>query len=218
MPRLAAMHGTTIRAVSLATLCLGLTGLGCKRDQPKPLPLVPTSEDRQQMLNPELPPGHPPIHAQGEAMPGMPPSSAGEQAALAWDLPSGWTEARSGGMRFATLKPPVAGKVDVSVISLGGTAGGELANVNRWRGQLGLPPVDEEGRLQMRKEIKSKAGTISLYDFTGAGADKQRMVAGLLFVDDRSWFLKMTGDVDAVQAARAGFVKVLESLRVPADK
>jgi hypothetical protein len=112
----------------------------------------------------------------------------------------------------------VAGKVDVSVIMLPGPAGGELANVNRWRGQIGLPPVDEAGRTQMRKAIKSKAGEVSLYDFTGEGADKQRMIAGLLLVDGRSWFLKMTGDPDAVGAARADFVKVLESLHMPAGK
>ncbi len=121
-------------------------------------------------------------------------------------------------MRLATFKPSTPGKVDVSVIVLGGTAGGELGNVNRWRGQVGLPPVDEAALAQLRKEVKSKAGTISVYDFTGDGADKQRMVAGLLFADGRSWFLKMTGDPDAVGAARAGFMKVLESLRPPADK
>jgi hypothetical protein len=101
---------------------------------------------------------------------------------------------------------------------LPGTAGGELGNVNRWRGQVGLPPIDDTARTGLRKEVKSKAGAISLYDFTGEGAEKQRMLAGLLFVDGRSWFFKMTGDPDAVWTAKADFVKVLESLRVPADK
>ncbi len=168
------------------------------------------------MLDPSLPPGHPPVNPSGE-MPSLPPPPT-EGAAVVWDLPKGWSEARPGGMRFATLKPPVTGKVDVSVIMLPGTAGGELGNVNRWRGQVGLPPIDEAARAQMRKEIRSKVGAVSLYDFAGEGADKQRMIAGLLFVDGRSWFLKMTGDPEPVGAARADFVKVLESLRLPADK
>jgi hypothetical protein len=137
---------------------------------------------------------------------------------LTWELPKGWTEARAGGMRLATLKPPVAGKVDVSVIVLPGAAGGELGNVNRWRGQIGLPPVDEAARAQLRKEVKSKAGAISLYDFSGEGANKQRMIAGLLFVDGRSWFLKMVGDDGPVAATRADFLKVLETLHFPAGK
>jgi hypothetical protein len=154
----------------------------------------------------------------GEMPSGLPPAEPIDGAALAWDLPKGWGEAHPGGMRFATLKPATPGKVDVSVIMLPGTAGGELSNVNRWRGQVGLPPIDEAARVKSRTEIKSKAGLVSLYDFTGEGADKQRMIAGLLLVDERSWFLKMTGDPDAVAAARADFAKLIESLRVPTEK
>jgi len=148
-----------------------------------------------------------------------PPTGAPTGAdALAWALPKGWTEARAGGMRLATLKPPGAGKVDVSVIMIPGAAGGELANVNRWRGQIGLPPVDETVRAQMRKEVKSKAGAVSLYDFAGEGAGKQRMIAGLLLVGGRSWFVKMVGDDEPVVASRADFAKLLESLHFPAGK
>jgi len=152
-------------------------------------------------------------------MPNLPPPTmpAGAET-LAWDLPKGWTEARAGGMRLATLKPPVAGKVDVSVIMIPGEAGGELGNVNRWRGQIGLSPVDEAARAQMRKEVKSKAGAVSLYDFSGEGESKQHMIAGLLFVDGRSWFVKMVGDDAPVAASRADFVKLLETLHFPAGK
>ena len=152
-------------------------------------------------------------------MPGMPPPSMpGGADALAWEVPKGWTEARAGGMRLATLKPPVTGKIDVSVIVLPGAAGGELGNVNRWRGQIGLPPVDEAARAQMRKEVKSKAGAISLYDFSGGGPSKQRMIAGLLFVNGKSWFVKMVGDDEPVAASRADFVKLLETLHFPAGQ
>jgi len=152
-------------------------------------------------------------------MPAMPPSHVPAGAdAIAWELPKGWTEVRAGGMRLATLKPPASGKIDVSVIMIPGAAGGELANVNRWRGQIGLQPIDEAARLQMRKEVKSKAGAVSLYDFAGEGAGKQRMVAGLLFVDGRSWFVKMVGDDEPVVASRTDFAKLLETLHFPSGK
>jgi len=135
---------------ALLAFCALSLALACKRDEPRILRTPPQAESAQQ-LNPELPPGHPPIPADPQAgnMPSMPPPSMPAGAdSLAWDLPKGWTEARAGGMRLATLKPPVTGKIDVSVIVLPGTAGGELANVNRWRGQIGLQPVDEAGRAQ----------------------------------------------------------------------
>jgi hypothetical protein len=118
-------------------------------------------------------------------------------------------------MRYATLKPPVAGKIDVSVVVLPGVAGGELPNVNRWRGQIGLPPVDEAGLAAGRKEIRCKAGTVQLWDFESEGEKRTRMLAGLLNAPDgNTWFLKMVGDSGPVGAERAHFLKFLETLRL----
>jgi hypothetical protein len=140
---------------------------------------------------------------------------------LAWDLPRDWTETPGEGMRFATIKPSAAqtgaGKIDVSVIMLPGPAGGELANVNRWRGQIGLAPIEDGARTQMRKEVKSKAGTVSLYDFIGEGPKNERMLAGLLFANGKSWFLKMVGDLALVEASHADFLKLLGTLHFPAS-
>ena len=61
---------------------------------------------------------------------------------IAWNVPAGWTQQPGSDMRVATLLPPAAaGKAELSIIQLSGDAGGDLANVNRWRGQLGLEPV-----------------------------------------------------------------------------
>jgi hypothetical protein len=214
------MNQRPFSAALLVAVGLGALQLGCKREEAaRPGPVAPlSSEARQQLLNPSLPPGHPPTDPSGAAMPNLPPPSAAEEGkALAWDLPKGWSEARAGGMRLATLKPPVPGKIDVSVIVLSGTAGGELANVNRWRGQVGLGQVDEATRMKMRKDVKSKAGTVSLYDFGGEGNAKERMLAGLLLVDGRSWFFKMSGDSEAVAAARTDFVSLLQSMHFSAE-
>jgi hypothetical protein len=124
----------------------------------------PTPMARQARPKPEMPTNQP-----GSGMPNIdpPPTPTGADA-LAWKLPKGWTEARAGGMRFATLKPSTPGKVDVSVVMLPGAAGGELPNVNRWRGQIGLPPVDEASRAQLRKEVKSKAGAYAIQGIAGS--------------------------------------------------
>jgi hypothetical protein len=202
----------------LVVVGFGILQPACKREPPKPVvPMSAASQEaRQQMLDPALPPGHPPLNAQGGAMPSLPPPAmAAEGGALGWVLPKGWSEARASGMRYATLRPAVSGKIDVSVIVLPGAAGGELGNVNRWRGQVGLPPVDDAVRARMRTQITSKAGAVSFYDFAGQG---ERMLAALLFVQGRSWFIKMTGDRDAVGTTRADFIRLLESLHFPEGK
>lgn len=132
--------------------------------------------------------------------------------ALKWSLPRGWTGSPAGGMRYATLKAPVSGRIDVSVVVLPGPAGGELANVNRWRGQLGLPGIDQAALARSRKPIQSQAGIVSVYDFESDGQQKSRLVAGLLVVEGSTWFVKMVGDASAVAAARSDFLRLLQSL------
>ncbi len=198
------MANPIVRATALAVAALGLAA--CQRDEvahyrvPKETPAPST----------EAPPGAPPGMA-GEVP--APPRPAGG-GALTWTLPKAWTQSRGGdSMRFATLKPPVDGRIDVSVVVLPGEAGGELANVNHWRGQIGLPPLDEAAMTGARRAVATKAGPVSLYDFTSQGQVKSRIVAGLAVVDGNSWFLKMTGDERAVAAARTDFIRLVESLR-----
>lgn len=141
-----------------------------------------------------------------------PPGPTG--GALRWTLPAGWTESAGGQMRYATLKPPasVKGQIDASVVVLPGPAGGELANVNRWRGQIGLAAIDEAALAAARKVIQTKAGPLRVYDFTSEGTPRSRLVAGLTEAAGNTWFVKLTGDAEAVGAARGDFMKLLGSL------
>ncbi|HXT00464.1 MAG TPA: hypothetical protein VN915_07295 [Elusimicrobiota bacterium] len=135
-----------------------------------------------------------------------------------WTAPSGWTEAPGTGMRVTTLTPPqTAGKAEVTVIALPGDVGGELANVNRWRGQLALPPIGEADLPNARAAVRSELGAINLYDFTGTGANKTRLVAGMFQVSGTTWFFKLMGDEKAVAAARPAFLKLLEGLQKDAS-
>jgi hypothetical protein len=100
----------------------------------------------------------------------------------------------------------------VSVVTLTGPAGGELANVNRWRAQLGLPPIEEAGLSALRKVVSSKAGPVSVYEFSQSGS---RMVVGLLSTSEgNTWFLKLAGEDAPVTRAKADFLKLLESLHL----
>jgi hypothetical protein len=139
-----------------------------------------------------------------------PPQGGG----LRWTLPTGWTEAAGGGqMRYATLTPPVAGDVTATVVKLGGPAGGELANVNRWRNQIGLPPIDDAALAKARSVLRTKAGPLHVYDFTSTGDPRSRVVAGLTEARGDTWFVKLSGNAAGVGAARADFMKLLGSLR-----
>lgn len=132
---------------------------------------------------------------------------------LKWILPAGWRELPGSGMRVATLIPPGPGKVEVTVTAFPGDVGGELANVNRWRGQIALPPIEEAGLIKARQSLVSKAGMVALYDFTSEDGKKTRLIAGTIFASDSTWFFKLMGDDEPASAARPAFVSLLRSLR-----
>jgi len=144
-----------------------------------------------------------------------PPPRPTGKGALKWSLPKGWTEAPGSGMRYATLTPPGGGKAEMSVVVLPGPAGGEAANVNRWRGQIGLPPLEEDALAALRRKVPSRAGQVAVYDFTSLGETRTRMVAGLLATaDGNTWFFKLMGDAEPVGKAKPSFIKYLETLHL----
>jgi hypothetical protein len=192
--------------------------LGCDRDQVShatvanqaPPPMAPAHGSAPGAMPPgTMPPGAMPPGA----LP--PPPRPTGPGALKWIVPKGWTETPGSGMRYATLTPPEAGKVEMSVVVLPGAAGGESANVNRWRGQIGLPPLEEAALAPLRRTVACKAGTVAVYDFTSEGQARTRMVAGLLATaDGNTWFFKLMGDADPVGKAKPAFMKYLGSLHL----
>lgn len=90
----------------------------------------------------------------------------------AWKLPEGWTEEKSaGGLRFATLKIPTDPPLELSVMSLP-TMGNDydaytVDNVNRWRGQVNLPPIGKQDLAKEVQEVATKDGKALLFDLSG---------------------------------------------------
>jgi hypothetical protein len=149
----------------------------------------------------------------GTPMQGGAAPAVARRGGLHWTLPTGWSEKPGGQMRVATLQAPVAGRLDASVVVLPGPAGGELANVNRWRNQIRLPPLAEDALARERRTVRTKAGAVKVYDFTSDDDPPTRVVAGLAEAKGDTWFVKMTGDAGAVAAAHDDFMKLLGSLR-----
>ena len=188
--------------ISSIILAAGVLSLACDRDQVTRSAAPPATAPM---------PSAPPMG--GPGMQGDVPMPPAPRAPLSWTLPKGWTATPGSGMRFATLNLP--GNLEVSVVVLGGSAGGELANVNRWRGQINLPPLDEAGMAAAKKTVKSKAGLTSVFDFTSEGQVRTRMLASALTTADGStWFFKLRGDEASVAKARPDYLRFLETLHL----
>lgn len=139
----------------------------------------------------------------------LPPQK--KPAGLAWSVPKGWKSLPASGVRLATMTPPGPGKAELTITAFPGEVGGELANVNRWRGQLALPPIGESELAAARGRVASPAGPVATYELASADG-KTRIAAGAISRGGTTWFVKLMGDAGAVAAAKPGFTSLLESL------
>lgn len=106
-----------------------------------PAAAAPTSGDTA-----ALPPGHPPIGAGGMAMPSGGTASASVAAAnsITWAAPDHWAAKPLGAMRRGSFAAKnAAGEADCSIFVFPAATNPLLANINRWRGQIGLAPITE---------------------------------------------------------------------------
>jgi len=158
-----------------------------------------------------------PDFAAAPAAPAAAPASAPGEPSLRWTAPSGWQQQTASGMRIGSFTVPGAGgaSADVSVISFPGTGGDDLANVNRWRDQVHLPPVAADGLSSQLQNLQTGVGTFSFADLAGAASgDKapDRLLGAWLRLGGRVWFFKMTGPADLVGAQKDNFLAFLNSV------
>src|SRR5450631_1645059 len=87
-----------------------------------------------------------------------------------WTKPDGWSEQSLSEMRLGSFKAdgPNGSSADVSVIAFPGEAGGLVSNLNRWRGQLQLEPLDENQLSQMIQRTEVDNAPTYLVDFQTA--------------------------------------------------
>jgi hypothetical protein len=136
-----------------------------------------------------------------------------------WQVPAGWKPVAASTMRLASfaLEGANGQTGDLSVVALGPQAGGLLANVNRWRGQMSLPPLDEAGLASASTQVATAGGDPAVVvDLAGQGAMAgKRVLAAVVARPDRTWFYKLTGDDALVTAQKDPFLGFIKSVKYP---
>lgn len=141
-------------------------------------------------------------------LPGM-AEQAAEAGELQYTVPAGWSQLPATGIRKATLQIEGA---ELSVLVFPGDVGGELANINRWREQIGLSPIEASQlpAISIERTISQlPARYVNLI-----GAEKS-IKGAILPVNGRTWFFKLLGPTDSVQANEAGLFEFLDSVQLP---
>jgi len=195
-----------IRPGAVAASVLAVAALGCDRAEIHSY-RVPKSAESASGADALLAGGA----GENPSLPQRRPSGA-----VSWSVPASWKEVpTTQQFRLATFD---AAGVEVSLTAFPGSAGGVLANVNRWRGQIGLDPTDDAGLAQLLTTSREGPTDVSLLSMEGKDG---KVMLGAIIVpgDGQTWFLKAmfvkaTTDAAKADALRADFGAFARSFRL----
>ena len=135
-----------------------------------------------------------------------------------WVVPAGWQEAPAGQMLVAKFVVPGASgaRAELNVSQLGGLGGGILPNVNRWRGQLGLPPLAESDLDKQLQSLDLGGSKAMLVDMSGTEAktgQKARLLAAIVPQTGQTWFYRLMGNEQVIEQEKETFMKFVQTAK-----
>ena len=159
--------------------------------------------------SPQMPEGLPPMQTP------IKPASHGE---FTYSLPPGWSvDPTPHAMRMLTVTTGGDKPAAMIVTRLSTNFGGMLLNINRWRGEVGMPPIEEETAVK-DKPVQIGSVTGKMIDLEGPGKDAATPMRSLIArctQGESVWFFKLLGPAESVEAQRQAFSVFLTSVQLP---
>ena len=156
---------------------------------------------------------------QPKPRPGATDETTAPPAKPDWSVPPGWEETSPGPMLLAKfLITDGSAKADVNISALGGDGGGLLGNANRWRGQLGLEPVDEAGLKKLVGSLDLPDGQAILLEMNGTEVRSGKPAWFVVIIVPRqaeTWFYRLMGDEKIVAREKGALKKFVQSVKYP---
>ena len=146
-----------------------------------------------------------------------PARPSAQRPELAFDLPPGWKRTRNDTFSlyaFVVEDDELDAAARVTVTPLGAMAGRRLlANVNRWRAQLGMPPVDEAGLEKITRPVTILGAEGHLVELVPDGDGRDGILGAVAVAGGRAWFVKMMGTTELLRKEKPTFERFVRSLR-----
>jgi hypothetical protein len=129
-----------------------------------------------------------------------------------WQPPATWKEVPPGPMQKAKFRASAkeGEKIEATVSSLAGEGGGLLGNVNRWRGQIGLSPVDAAELTKLSVKTNWHDAEFTVVDLVN-DQNKSALCAVISSQKEETWFFKLTGEAALVSREKESFLKFVQS-------
>jgi hypothetical protein len=180
------------------------------------------------------------VHAQAHA-PGaasapssMPPAAAPADSAsmantavatasgpsLAWSAPSAWQPKAGSAMRKGSYAVVGEGgaAADLAITAFPGDVGGEIANVNRWRGQVGLGSLADAEAAAALTRLDVNGLKIAVVECAPAETGGARLLGAMIPFSGSTWFFKLLGPDAVVAGAKPAFLEFLKTIKPSAPE
>jgi len=149
------------------------------------------------------------------AQPAIPAASAAD-AALRWIAPENWTALPPVAMRVAGYRLSSAdgsATAELTITAFPGDVGGDLANINRWRGQIGLTPIAADALATELQRLRLEERDFKLVEMTNTqSSPAQATLAAYTEHEGSTWFFKLTGAPALVAAEKPAFLEFLKTI------
>jgi hypothetical protein len=156
-------------------------------------------------LSAQPPPQPAPASMAGTAV----PTAAG--SGLSWTAPAAWTAKPNGSMRKGSFAiKGDGGEADLGITAFPGATGGLEANLNRWRGQVGLPPQSPAEVTASVEKFSAHGLEFLVVDYAGGG---NRLIGAIVPYGGNSWFFKLMGPDALVAGQKDAFHAFLRTVK-----
>ena len=133
---------------------------------------------------------------------------------FSWDVPKKWNESNKSSMRLASFSANyIGGLADISITSFSGQGGGVLANVNRWRKQLGL---NSHSLNQINNSIilkKSDLGNYKLIKIINEDNPSSAFLCSIIEIKNSTVFVKMNASISGINQLEEEFITFCSSFK-----
>jgi len=135
-----------------------------------------------------------------------------------WTVPAGWQSEPPTQMVLARWAAGGAGAegVVITVSAFPGDVGGLLANVNRWRREVGLPDIGAAELPASTGAVTTTVGAATLVDLRGTDTktgQPARLIAAVVPHGGQTWFYKLKGGETVAEEQKAAFVQFVQSAK-----
>lgn len=148
--------------------------------------------------------------------PKPPPAPAGGGDKLEWTIPPNWKSISPGPFAAAAFEV-VEGdaKLKITISPLPASGNNLPDNVNRWRGQVGLPELSAADLPATLTKIPvlGVEGDLVRLDGKGPGDAKLSIHGVIAVVGDKMWFVKLQGPTDLAVKEQTHFEEFAKSLK-----